>query len=119
MGDFLAVGIADRQVHRVGFFGQGVGPGRDVIAFLGEGWEPACAAFDGKPDDFEKVRAATGKESTTLKSLAAPLTDDRIGLWRRVLDETELAAVRTAADGAGLTALYDRILAETPDGAAA
>jgi hypothetical protein len=92
---------------------------RDVIAFLGEGWEPACAAFDGKPDDFEKVRAATGKESTTLKSLAAPLTDDRIGLWRRVLDETELAAVRTAADGAGLTALYDRILAETPDGAAA
>jgi hypothetical protein len=92
---------------------------RQVIAFLGEDWEPACAAFEGKPDDFEKVRAATGKESTTLKSLAAPLTGARVGLWRRVLNQADLAAVRAAADGAGLATLYDRIIAETPDGAAA
>lgn len=91
----------------------------EVIAFLGEDWEPACAAFDGKPDDFEKVRAATGKASTTLKSLAAPLNDARMGLWRRVLDEAELAAVRAAAEAAGLAPLYDRIIAETPYGEAA
>lgn len=92
---------------------------REVIAFLGEAWEPACAAFAGKADDFEKVRAATGKESTTLKSLAEPLNDARVGLWRRVLSEADVAAVRAAAASAGLAALYDRIVAETLHGAAA
>lgn len=88
---------------------------RAVCAATDLPFEPAVAAFDGKADDFAKVSAATGKESTTLARLATPLTRSRVGIWRDILRAEEERALSEAAAAAGLGAVYERICAATPD----
>ena len=65
-----------------------------VLAFLTEPWEPPVAKFDGQPDDFDRVRQTTGKESPTLRRLATPLTTARVGVWKRVVPAETWKAVR-------------------------
>lgn len=86
---------------------------RDVLAFLGEPWEEAVAAFDGEPGDFERVRRATGKESTTLQRLAQPLTGARVGVWRKALGPAEWAPVRAELGRRGYGEAVDRLTEET------
>lgn len=84
----------------------------ELIAFLGEPWDPACAEFSGRDDEYEIVRAQTGKASTTLARLRNPLSDSRVGLWTQV-PPGELQAVREYVGKQGLGARYDQIVSST------
>jgi hypothetical protein len=85
---------------------------RPLIAFLGESWDPACAQFSGRENEYEVVRVQTGKASSTLARLRNPLSDSRVGLWKQVPPE-ELDAVRAYVGSRGFGARYDRIVSET------
>lgn len=85
---------------------------RPMIAFLGEPWDSACAQFSGRDDEYEIVRAQTGKASSTLARLRTPLSDSRVGLWTKV-PARELQDVRDYVGSRGLGARYDRIVGET------
>lgn len=85
-----------------------------LLNFLGERWEAQVAAFSGRSEDFDKVLQATGKASTTLERLKEPLTQQRIGIWRRVLRDEQLAAIEKAIAMRGYSSLYERIIRGTP-----
>ena len=82
---------------------------RAVVAFLGEMWEPAAGKFEGRGEDFDKVRDATGKESTTLARLRQPLGGERVGIWQRVLSESQVEGLRGAIASRGFGNLYEQI----------
>ena len=83
-----------------------------VLGFLGEPWEPQVADFDGQPDDFDRVLRATGKESRTLRRLAAPLTIARVGVWKQVVPLDRWAAVRRELVRRGEGPLVDELTSE-------
>lgn len=85
---------------------------RSVVAFVGEDWDPAAGRFAGRDDEFRVVLEQTGKASTTLARLRTPLSDDRVGLWRKV-GAQQLDLVRAYVAAQGLGARYDRIVADT------
>ena len=82
---------------------------RQLCAFLDEPWNEQLASFSGKPGDYEKVLSVTGKSSTTLSRLGQPLTAGRIGVWREVLSEAQISALRNAVANRGLEAVFRRI----------
>lgn len=84
---------------------------RRLLAFLDEPWDPACARFDGRPQEFEQVRELTGHESTTLAQLAEPLTQERVGGWASVLTADDIAAARAVCEARGLAAEFDGAMA--------
>lgn len=86
---------------------------RRVIAMVGADWDPACAVFAGKGDEFQKVLDATGHASTTLERLKQPLTTDRLQIWPEVLDPRQLAGFHAALDAAGAGDLARRLEADT------
>lgn len=87
---------------------------RVLCDFLGEAWTEHMAWFVGKPDDYGKVLAVTGKASTTLGRLAEPLTTARVGIWRDTVDADEIEAVRAAVSGRGLGEAFQ--MAESHNG---
>jgi hypothetical protein len=87
---------------------------RKILKFLGEKWEPQVATFSGSTEDFDKVLCATGKASTTLERLKEPLTTQRIGIWRHILSDTQVAEIEDTISSRGHGDLYRRIVAETP-----
>lgn len=87
---------------------------RRVLAFLGEPWEPAVAHFAGRDDEYDKVLRVTGKVSTTLARMRKPITDERVGLWRRLLGERGANDLLSTADRLGSGPLMRRLVAETP-----
>lgn len=87
---------------------------RRVLQFVGEPWQAAVAHFAGRDDEYDKVLRVTGKASTTLERLRKPLTDERVGLWRRTLGERGAQDLLTTADRLGSGALMRRVVAETP-----
>ena len=86
---------------------------REVLAFLGEAWEPEVAMFNGRPEDFERVQRATGKASTTLKRLALPLTDSRIGVWGSIIGLERWKPAQTELGRRGYDELVTALIAET------
>lgn len=86
---------------------------RNILEFLNEPWEPQVANFSGRAEDYDKVLHATGKASTTLERLREPLTAQRIGIWRRVLDEKQLSAMQNAISSRGFGELYEHIISES------
>jgi hypothetical protein len=86
---------------------------REALAFLGEPWEPEVAMFNGRPQDFERVQRATGKFSTTLRRLALPLTDNRIGVWAKVVGENGWEPTRAELSRRGYERLVVALTAET------
>ena len=86
---------------------------RRVVNFLGEEWEDSTARFSGKNDEYEKVFAITGKASTTLDRLRKPLDKDRIGIWRYILSEDEIKAIRNGILEKGLLDLFLSIEQDT------
>lgn len=84
---------------------------RRLLDFLGEPWDPAAARFEGRPQEFEQVRALTGHESTTLAQLAEPLRQDRVGGWAEVLSQADVDAARAVCADRGLAEAFDRVLA--------
>lgn len=88
---------------------------RALFDFLGEEWSEDVASFAGKSDDYDKVLKFTGKDSTTLKRLSEPLTGGRIGIWRDVLEEGEIKALRAAIAERGLGGVLRRIEDATSD----
>jgi hypothetical protein len=87
---------------------------RRVIDFIGEPWEPAAGQFSGRQEDFDKVLEATGKASTTLERLKAPLSGERVGIWPQVLNEKQLADIKGAIGARGYGDIYERVTAENP-----
>lgn len=87
---------------------------RHVIDFLDEEWEDHVASFAGKKGEYEKVLEVTGKASTTLYRLSKPLSKDRIGVWRKVLSDGEVEAIREGVRKKGLLPVFSRIEKETP-----
>jgi hypothetical protein len=71
---------------------------RSVLDFIGEAWVDGIDRHDGQWGDFEKVLAATGTESATLRSIGRPIFRDSIGQWTNILsrEEVELITVKTA-----------------------
>jgi hypothetical protein len=86
---------------------------RAVVDFLGEAWEPQVASFGGQSEDFDKVLQATGKASTTLERLKQPLTGERRGIWRQVLTESQVRALREAIAQRGHGETFDAVVAES------
>ena len=86
---------------------------RKVVNFLEEEWEDTIGHFSGKDDEYNKVLAITGKASTTLERLSKPLTRDRIGIWRSILPEEEIIAVRDGVRKNGLLPLFMKIEEDT------
>jgi len=81
---------------------------RNLLDFINEPWEEAVSRFDGKPEDFEKVRKFTGKSSGTLARLSKPLLKDRIGAWKNELDNRDnLIKLEALIEEAGLGDLWD------------
>jgi hypothetical protein len=87
---------------------------RGVIDFLGEPWEAAAGQFSGREEDFTKVLEATGKASTTLERLKAPISGERVGIWPQVLSEKQLADIKGAIGKRGYGDIYERVTAESP-----
>jgi hypothetical protein len=85
---------------------------RKVMEFVGENWEQAVADFRGKGDDFYTVRKSTGKASTTLERLQQPLSRQRVGIWKEVVDAAELDQIRKVVETKGLLKVFDRMTAE-------
>ncbi|MBN2059260.1 MAG: sulfotransferase [Deltaproteobacteria bacterium] len=86
---------------------------RFVIDFLEEEWEDSIARFAGKGDEYEKVLAITGKASTTLDRLGKPLAGDRIGIWKTILPESQIIAIRNGVGENGLLPLFMKIEEDT------
>lgn len=85
---------------------------RRILDFLGEPWDAAAAQFSGRDDEYNIVLKETGKASTTLARMRAPISESRVGLWRDV-PPAELEAVRQYAHGQGLGTRYDAIVTES------
>jgi hypothetical protein len=79
----------------------------NVCRFVDLKYEPEIAVFGGKKGEFEKVKSATGKESTTLARLAKPMTTSRVGIWKNILTESEVGALEAAAASEGLAEAYE------------
>jgi hypothetical protein len=86
---------------------------KNLLVFLNEPWEDAVADFSGLPEDFERVRRATGKESTTLKRLAEPLTKDRIGVWQKTVPSERWKAVQRELELRGFGTRIADLIEET------
>ena len=75
---------------------------RKVLAFLGEPFEAQVAAFSGRPEDFDRVHKATGKESPTLRRLAEPITTAGVGVWsKRLIGRLGMPLARVTSGTAG------------------
>lgn len=88
---------------------------RRVISFLNEEWEPQVGTFSGREGDFDKVRDATGKASTTLERLKEPLTNQRVGIWRNILADKDVSDIKEAIESRGFGDVYLRAAADTRD----
>ncbi len=86
---------------------------RNLLIYLDEPWEPQVAQFSGQPEDFERVRRATGKESSTLKRLAEPLTKARVGVWQHTVSAKQWEAVRAELARKKALEVADTLAAET------
>ncbi|MEM6496520.1 MAG: sulfotransferase [Pseudomonadota bacterium] len=75
---------------------------RNIVEFVGEAWDPAVAEHHGDRHDFEVVQSATGKESSTLKRLAEPISASRIEIWRDILTDTDIRDIEAEALRCGL-----------------
>lgn len=80
-----------------------------LFDFLKEDWSEEVASFSGKSDDFAKVLAVTGKASSTLSRLSQPLSSGRVGIWRDVVTEQEIAHLRGAIARRGLMELFEKL----------
>ncbi|MGB1109389.1 MAG: sulfotransferase family protein [Gammaproteobacteria bacterium] len=100
------------EIRYEGLITDAEGTMRGVMDFVGEPWEEAVAHFEGKSDDYQKVLDQTGIASSTLERLAKPITNERIAIWRRVLSESDIEAVRERMDQQGRLELFDRIVDE-------
>jgi hypothetical protein len=85
---------------------------RKILEFLGEPFEEGVAEFLGQSEDFDRVRKATGKVSTTLQRLATPTTTSRIGVWTRVVPPEEWQAIEAELAREGSAALLEELIAE-------
>jgi hypothetical protein len=79
---------------------------KELCSFLDEPWSEELASFSGKPDDYEKVLSVTGKASTTLSRLSQPLTAGRVGIWREMLSDAQINALRHAVADRGLETVF-------------
>jgi len=84
-----------------------------LLTFVGEDWEDSVSDFQGRPPEYQKVLEITGKASTTLKRLGKPLTQSRVGIWRKVLVSEDLDRLREAVEARGLLPLMEEMMEET------
>jgi hypothetical protein len=81
---------------------------QELVEFICERPEPGLTAFPGEPDDFEKVRRITGKSSTTLEQLSRPLAGNRIGAWKKEIDDpAALFEIERIIEKAGYRAVWE------------
>lgn len=117
--DTIAAAAAARarwpaHVHECRYEALVAAPEREIRAlldFAGADWDPAAARFDGRPQEFEQVKALTGHASTTLAQLAEPLSRTRVGGWAEVLSAADIAAARAVCAERGLAEQFDRMQA--------
>lgn len=80
-----------------------------ILCFLNEDFEENVAHFHGKKDDFTKVLEATGKASTTLDRLRKPLSTERIGIWRKILEKSDIDALYSVAKEKKMLDIFYRL----------
>ena len=86
---------------------------RTVVSFINEEWEDEVAVFKGKQEDYEVLLNAIGRSSRVLKKLQKPLNQDRLGVFRTELSETEMQQIHTAVDRLGMLPYMLQIETET------
>lgn len=64
-----------------------------VLEFLGEPFEAGVAVYEGQSRDFDIVHSVTGKKSTTLERMKAPLQKDRVGIFHETVSSAQVAAI--------------------------
>lgn len=79
-----------------------------VTDFLGEPWEEEVAQYAGRQVDYEKVLQLTGKASGTLDRMRNPLTNERIGIWRNIVSDEELARIREDVNCQGVAMAFEQ-----------
>lgn len=84
---------------------------REVCAFLGEDFVPGIEKNSSTREGFEKVKKATGKESTVLAALARPVFTDSVGQYTEILELTEVTRIRHELAGYIETYYPDRAAA--------
>lgn len=113
-----SVGGAHPQYHELRYERLVLAPEvemEQVLDFLDERWEPEVGDFPGQAEDFERVRQATGKESSTLRRLAQPLTTARVGVWESIVPAAEWAAVRRELDRREVGHIAEELMARPED----
>ncbi len=77
-----------------------------LLDALGEPWDHRVATLDtdAMVGERETVKAVTGRDSHTNRSLVRPIFTDSVGQWRRILTEDEAKTIRTE-----LSSFYDRL----------
>jgi len=80
-----------------------------VLSFLNEDFEENVAYFTGKNEDYKKVLETTGKASTTLDRLRKPLSTGRVGIWREILEKSEIDALRQAAEENNMLDIFEKL----------
>ena len=82
----------------------------EILAFLGEDFEEAVAQYEGQSRDFDLVRSVTGKESTTLARMKAPLQKDRVGIFRETVAPAQIEIFEKVAAARDLHAVWKRLV---------
>jgi hypothetical protein len=72
-------------------------------------WESDVREFDGKQEDYEKVKDITGVESGTLARIAQPITDKRIGIAEEVVSDEEADRIETGIRELGYGDEFDSL----------
>jgi protein-tyrosine sulfotransferase len=78
-----------------------------ICRFTDLEFETEISSFKGKKGEFDKVKSVTGKESTTLARLSEPMTKARLGIWKKILHESEVKELACAAASIGLGDAYE------------
>ena len=82
---------------------------KKILAFLNENFEENVANFTGKNEDYEKVLEVTGKASTTLDRLRKPLSTGRVGIWRTILENSEIVSLRKTAEDNNMLDIFKKL----------
>jgi protein-tyrosine sulfotransferase len=83
---------------------------KKILEFIDEPWDPVVSSFKGDNKDYELVKKHAKHRSTTLKQLANPLTNERIGTWKSILNDKEINEARLAIENTKLRNKFDELV---------
>ena len=80
----------------------------DICDYIEVDFKDSLSEFSGQSTDFEIVKKVTGKQSTTLSSLSKPIGNEKIGIWRNILNDRDLSAMKDKAIALDLADYFEK-----------